>query len=95
VDFAGKLKQCPENDYNQPVSTSRNVNGPNQFSSSVTSIEESPEPLSVNLAPGEGATLEQLQRIRKLVAQGRSEYDARVEVLAKDYPPGCECEVCS
>jgi putative DNA primase/helicase len=57
--------------------------------------EGSVEPLSAALAAGESATVEQLQRIRELVAQGRSEYAARVEVLAKGHPVDCECEVCS
>jgi putative DNA primase/helicase len=39
-------------------------------------------------------TEEQLRRIRALVKQGFSEHSARIEVLAKDHPPGCECEVC-
>ena len=53
------------------------------------------EPLSAGLAPGESATVEQLQRIRELMRQGFSERGARIEVLAKDHPIGCECEVCS
>jgi putative DNA primase/helicase len=48
-----------------------------------------------DLAPGQSATVEQLQRIRDLVAKGFSERGARIEVLAKDHPLGCECEVCS
>jgi hypothetical protein len=40
MDFAGKLKQQPQNDYNQPESPSRSGNGQNNFSSSVTSVEE-------------------------------------------------------
>ena len=39
-------------------------------------------------------TEEQLRRIRGLVQRGFSEHSARIEVLAKDHPPGCECEVC-
>jgi putative DNA primase/helicase len=57
--------------------------------------EGSAELLSTDLPAGESATLEQLQRIRELVAQGRSKYAARVEVLAKGHPLDCECEVCS
>ncbi|MBA2715244.1 MAG: primase C-terminal domain-containing protein, partial [Rubrobacteraceae bacterium] len=37
--FAGKLKECSENDYNGLVSSSRSGNGTNHFSSSVTSVE--------------------------------------------------------
>ncbi len=39
--------------------------------------------------------VEQEARIRDLVRQGFSEWAARAEVLAKDHPVGCECEVCS
>jgi putative DNA primase/helicase len=44
---------------------------------------------------GQSATVEQLQHIRGLVARGFSEHGARMEVLAKDHPIGCDCEVCS
>ncbi len=37
---------------------------------------------------------DQERRIRGLVQKGFSEHSARIEVLAKDHPPGCECEVC-
>jgi phage/plasmid-associated DNA primase len=47
--------------------------------------EGSAEPLSSELEPGEGATLEQLQRIRDLVRQGMSETLAREEVLGKGW----------
>jgi hypothetical protein len=56
--------------------------------------DDRPRPLSADLAPGSSATLEQLQQIRDLKGQGFSEYAARVEVLAKDHPLDCECEVC-
>ena len=39
-------------------------------------------------------TEDQERRIRGLVKRGFSEHSARIEVLAKDHPPGCECEVC-
>jgi hypothetical protein len=42
------------------------------------------EPLSSDLAPGEQATLDQLERIRKLVRAGMSERMAREEVLGDD-----------
>jgi P4 family phage/plasmid primase-like protien len=42
-------------------------------------------PLSSELEPGEGTTLEQLQRIRDLVRQGMSETLAREEVLGKGW----------
>jgi phage/plasmid-associated DNA primase len=45
--------------------------------------EGSVQPLSEDLAPGESATLEQLQRIRKFTDQGMSEERAREEVLGK------------
>jgi phage/plasmid-associated DNA primase len=47
--------------------------------------EGSAEPLSSNLEPGESATLEQLQRIRKLVQEGMAESAAREEVLGKGW----------
>jgi putative DNA primase/helicase len=37
----------------------------------------------------------QERRIHELVRQGFSERGARIEVLAKDHPLGCDCEVCS
>jgi putative DNA primase/helicase len=57
--------------------------------------EGSAGPVSEHLAPGESATVEQLQRIRELVRQGFSERGARIEVLAKGHKLGCDCEVCS
>jgi putative DNA primase/helicase len=42
-------------------------------------------PLSSDLEPGEGATGEQLQRIRKLVREGMAERLAREEVLGKGW----------
>ncbi len=57
--------------------------------------EGSDEPVPGDPAPGQSATVEQLQRIHELVRQGYSERGARMEVLAKDHPLGCECEVCS
>jgi hypothetical protein len=42
-------------------------------------------PPSSGLEPEEGATLEQLQRIRKLVREGMSEKLAREEVLGKGW----------
>lgn len=80
AEFAGKLKQRSENDYNRLNSTSRSANSTNNFSSSVTSVEESAE--------------EQEREIRQLVKQGFSDFAARAEVLAKDHPIGCGCEVC-
>ena len=44
--------------------------------------------------PGSLPTEEQLRRVHELVQRGFSEHSARIEVLAKDHPPGCECEVC-
>jgi hypothetical protein len=35
------------------------------------------------------------ERIRELVRRGFSERGARMEVLAKNHPIGCDCEVCS
>ncbi len=78
--FAGKLTKLPGNDYNRPENTSTRANGPESVSSSVASVEEAPE--------------DQERRIHGLVQKGFSEWAARSEVLAKDHPPGCECEVC-
>jgi len=44
-------------------------------------------PLSSDLSPGESATLEQLQQIRRLVREGMSEKLAREEVLGKAWVP--------
>jgi phage/plasmid-associated DNA primase len=82
-EFAGKLKQRPENTYNSSEDMSSRDNGETSFSSSVTSVE----PLAGDLRPGESATLEQLQRIRELVLQGMSEKRARDEVLGKGWVP--------
>ena len=41
-----------------------------------------------------GPSPEEERRVRELVRKGFSEHSARIEVLAKDRPPGCECEVC-
>ena len=57
--------------------------------------EGSEAPVSRDLAPGQSATIEQLQRIRELVRQGFSERAARIEVLAKGHRLGCDCAVCS
>jgi hypothetical protein len=63
-------------------------------------------PLSADLAPGQSATLAELRegraelspedarRVRELVRKGFSEGSARAEVLAKDHPLDCGCEVC-
>jgi phage/plasmid-associated DNA primase len=82
--FAGKLKQRSERDYNRPENTSSRENGKNSFSSSVTSVE-APADLCRDVAPGESATVEQLQRIRKLVEEGMAEKAAREEVLGKGW----------
>ena len=81
--FAGKLKQRSERDYKRPENASSRENRKNSFSSSVTSVE-APAALSADLAPGESVTLEQLQRIRKLVQEGMAEKLARAEVLGKE-----------
>ena len=52
------------------------------------------EPLSYHVAPGESFTVEQLQRIRKLMRQGMSEKWAKKAVLADRHSVGCGCEVC-
>jgi len=90
--FAAKLKKQTENAYNGPGDTSSRNEGENSFSSSVTSVESSG---SEDFASGGSATVEQLQRIRELVRQGFSERGARMEVLAKGHPLGCDCAVCS
>lgn len=63
-------------------------------------------PVSFDRKPGADATVAELQarrtgpspederRIRELVRDGWPEYAARGEVLAKDHPLDCECEVC-
>jgi hypothetical protein len=56
-------------------------------SATTTYIRTNEKPLSSDLKPGEGATLEQLQRIRELVRQGMSERIAREEVLGKGWVP--------
>jgi hypothetical protein len=63
-------------------------------------------PLSEDIHPGQSTTLTELRekrsvlshederRVRELVRKGFSEGSARAEVLAKDHPLGCGCEVC-
>jgi hypothetical protein len=67
---------------------------------SVGSLNQS---LSAGLAPGQSATLAELRaelppeeerHVRELVRKGFSERMARAEVLAKDHPLDCECQVC-
>jgi putative DNA primase/helicase len=93
--FAGKLKQRTEKDHNHSENTASRPNSENNFSSSVASAEEPPEPLSSKLPPGVSATLEQLRRIEELERQGFGGRGARMEVLAKGHPLGCDCAVCS
>ncbi len=69
--FAGKLKQRTEKDYNRSENTPSRENGKNNFSSSVTSVDDLSE--------------EQEQRIRKRVREGMSERIAREEVLGKGW----------
>jgi putative DNA primase/helicase len=52
-------------------------------------------PLSSKLPPGVSANLEQLLRMEELERQGFGERGARMAVLAKDHPLGCDCVVCS
>jgi phage/plasmid-associated DNA primase len=80
--FAGKLKKPTENDYNSSENTTSRDEGENSFSSSVASVET---PVTHAPAPGESATVEQLQRIRKRVREGMSERIAREEVLGKGW----------
>jgi putative DNA primase/helicase len=47
--------------------------------------EGSADPVSGRLAPGQSATVEQLQRIRKLVGEGMAESAAREEVFGKGW----------
>jgi putative DNA primase/helicase len=47
--------------------------------------EGSADPVSGQLAPGQSATVKQLQRIRKLVGEGMAESAAREEVLGKGW----------
>jgi hypothetical protein len=55
--------------------------------------ESRPDLSSASSASPKG-TAEQARRIEELLHRGFSEYAARVEVLAKGHPVGCECEVC-
>jgi P4 family phage/plasmid primase-like protien len=80
--FAGKLKQRTEKDYERPENAPSRENGENNFSSSVASVDTSP---ASSLELGEKATLEQLQRIRKLTQQGMREDLAHEEVLGKGW----------
>ena len=77
--FAGKLKDRTENDHKQHDSSTRSTNADKNFSSSVASVEFDED---------------QERRIRELVGKGFAEHSARIEVLAPDHLPGCECEVC-
>jgi putative DNA primase/helicase len=81
--FAGKLKQPSENAYNSSENTASRDNGEPSFSSSVASVE----PLANDLEPGESATVEQLQEIRRMVSEGWAEHIAREQVLGKGWVP--------
>jgi putative DNA primase/helicase len=81
-DFAGKLKQRSENTHNNSENTPSRDNGKNSFSSSVASVEA---PASFKARPGESATVEQLQRIRKLTREGMAEELARETVLGRGW----------
>lgn len=82
--FAGKLKKSTDNDYDSSENSTSRYEGENNFSSSVASVEP---PVTHDLEPGESATVEQLQRIRKRVREGMSERIAREEVLGKGWVP--------
>jgi len=82
--FAGKLKKPTDNDYDSSENITSRYEGENNFSSSVASVEP---PVTHDLEPGESATVEQLQRIRKRVREGMSERIAREEVLGKGWVP--------
>ncbi len=77
--FAGKLKERTENDLYLHGSSSRSDNVESNFSTSVASVEKNED---------------QERRVRELVDKGFSEHSARIEVLALDHAPSCECEVC-
>ncbi|MBA3636542.1 MAG: hypothetical protein M3Q62_13290 [Actinomycetota bacterium] len=49
------------------------------------SPDNADDPLSSDLEFGEGATLEQLRRLRQLTDEGMSERMAREEVLGKEW----------
>ncbi len=55
-------------------------------------VEEVSETRSASSA--RNLTEEQIQRVHELKRKGYSEWAARGEVLAKDHPIGCDCEVC-
>jgi putative DNA primase/helicase len=59
------------------------------------SAEPEEAQLSSKLPPGLSATLEQLRRMEELERKGFSQRGARMEVLAKGHPVGCDCAVCS
>jgi P4 family phage/plasmid primase-like protien len=79
--FAGKLTQRPGKDHNYSDNPASRRKPESSFSSSVTSVE----PPSSDPEVDESATVEQLQRIRKLVGDGMSEGLAREEVLGKGW----------
>ncbi len=70
-EFAGKLKQGSEKDYNHPENTASRESRKDSFSSSATSVDTPTE--------------EQERRIRKLVREGMSEEAAWAEVLGKGW----------
>jgi len=70
-----------------PASLSLKGDGTRDDSARALSPVPSERPLSDELEPGEGATLEQARRIRKLVEEGMSKRLAREEVLGKGWVP--------
>ncbi|CAA9401357.1 MAG: hypothetical protein AVDCRST_MAG22-1112 [uncultured Rubrobacteraceae bacterium] len=97
ADRSSYLKQNPEPGLSAP--SANGVKG-------VGEVGNLNQPLSAGLSPGQSATLAELReerpalslederRVRDLMRKGFSEWAARGEVLAKDHPIDCECEVC-
>jgi P4 family phage/plasmid primase-like protien len=83
-----KHRICRESDptdVKNPINVGRNNPRWNNRDLGSEGSEGSAEPVSRDLEPGESGTLEQLQRIRKLVREGMSEKAAREEVLGKGW----------
>jgi hypothetical protein len=82
-----------KNHMNAGENTARGDRRENGSEGSAASAPEAP--LSSKLPSGVSATLDKLRRIEELERQGLGECGARMEVLAKGHPLGCDCAVCS
>ncbi len=81
--FAGKLKQVPENDHKQLEKDGSRGNRPNDFSSSVTSVEFSVEDVLRELHKPDSGPAKTLAAYRGVPSDQRLEYLTKAVLVAK------------